>query len=419
MAQVAYFDCPTGISGNMCLGALLDLGAPLPQLQAALATLNLADEYDLCVDTVHRQGQRATYAQVKLNHTHSQATGAHHHSPHRHLPEIEQLITASPLPPRVKTWSLEIFQTLAIAEGAVHGIPPERVHFHEVGATDAIVDIVGTCWGLDWLDIEQVYCSALPTGGGTVQAAHGLLPVPVPAVLQLAAQRQIPLYDNGIQKELVTPTGAAIVAALAQQFGSPPALHLQRVGLGAGSLDLPLPNLLRLWIGAVTVTAQSATGSAQETIAVLETQLDDMNPQVVGYLYDELLAAGALDVFTQAIGMKKSRPGILLTVLCSPSQVDRCEAILFQETPTLGIRCSFQQRTVLHRQVTTVHTPLGPVRIKVAQHGKHAVKAQPEYEDCAHLARQHRLPLETVRQMALRAYTAPQEAQREPSPETP
>jgi pyridinium-3,5-bisthiocarboxylic acid mononucleotide nickel chelatase len=408
MAQVAYFDCPTGIAGNMCLGALLDVGVPLASLQEALATLNLADEYELRAETVQRQGQRATYAQVKLNHTDSAEADTHHHASHRHLPEIERLITAAPLPPRVQTWSLEIFRTLAVAEGAVHGIPPERVHFHEVGATDAIVDIVGTCWGLDRLDIEQVYCSALPVGGGTVRAAHGLLPVPVPAVLQLAGQRQVPLYDNGIQKELVTPTGAAIVVALAQQFGPPPTLHLQRIGLGAGSLDLPLPNMLRLWVGETTVERESS--SAQEMIAVLETQLDDMNPQVVGYLYDELLAVGALDVFTQAVGMKKSRPGILLTVLCPPSQVTRCETILFQETPTLGIRRSLQQRTVLQRQVTIVNTSLGPVRVKVAQYGEHRVNIQPEYEDCAQLARQHHQPLESIRQMALRAYTVQQEA---------
>jgi hypothetical protein len=359
------------------------------------------DEYELVVTAVQRQGQRATYVQVKLAHEpHSKAEHSPVHSPHRHLPDIETLIEAAALPPRVKAWSLDIFRTLAIAEGAVHGIPPEAVHFHEVGATDAIVDIVGTCIGLDWLGIDQIYCSALPTGGGVVRAAHGILPVPVPAVLQLVKGRQVPLYDNGIQKELVTPTGAAIAVTLAQHFGPPPAMQLQRVGLGAGSLDLPIPNLLRLWIGE----AQAIGTLAQESIVVLETQLDDINPQIVGYLYEALLAAGAADVFTQAIGMKKSRPGILLTVLCLPAHVEACEALLFQETTTLGIRRSVQQRTVLQRQIETVTTPLGPIGVKIARYGDRIVNVQPEYEDCAQLARQHRKPLQEIQQLALQHY---------------
>lgn len=397
MSRIAYFDCPTGIAGNMCLGALLDVGVPLQYLQDSLAQLCLADEYEVAVETVHRQGQRGTYVQVKV-HSH----GHLHHAPHRHLPEIETLILQTQLSERVKTWSLEIFQTLAIAEGSVHGIPPEQVHFHEVGATDAIVDIVGTCIGLDWLGIDQIFCSALPTGGGTVKAAHGLLPVPVPAVLQLLALRQVPLYENGIQKELVTPTGAAIVTALAQGFGAAPTLKLQKIGLGAGSHDLRIPNLLRLWLGETAeIIAQPATAPTQETIVILETQLDDVNPQVVGYLYDALLDAGAVDVFTQAIAMKKSRPGILLSVLCPTALIEVCESILFRETTTLGIRRSIQQRTVLHRAIKMVETPLGSIRIKVAWHGDRIVNAQPEYEDCAQIARQHNQPLKEIQQLAL------------------
>jgi pyridinium-3,5-bisthiocarboxylic acid mononucleotide nickel chelatase len=403
MIRVAYFDCPTGIAGNMCLGALLDVGVPLSHLQVSLAGLQLTDEYEIFVETVHRQGQRGTYVQVKANAdlTH------HHHAPHRHLPEIESLILNTQLSERVKTWSLEIFRTLAIAEGAVHGIPPEQVHFHEVGATDAIVDIVGTCIGLDWLNVDRVFCSALPTGGGTVKAAHGILPVPVPAVLQLATLRQVPFYDNGIQKELVTPTGAAIVTAIAQGFGAAPSFTLHRVGLGAGSHDLPIPNLLRLWIGEAEVETPSlASDRPQETIALLETQLDDLSPQVVGYLFDVLLSAGAVDVFTQAIGMKKSRPGILLSVLCPPSLVEVCESILFRETTTLGIRRSIQQRTILSRQIESVETPLGLVRVKVAREGDRIVNAHPEYEDCARLAQQNNTPLKDVQQMALYYWNA-------------
>lgn len=400
MSQIAYFDCPTGIAGNMCLGALLDVGVPLAYLQDTLAQIPLTDEYQMTVETVHRQGQRGTLVNVEVQ---SQSHG-HHHAPHRHLPDIKALILKTQLPERVKTQSLEIFQTLAIAEGAVHGIPPESVHFHEVGATDAIVDIVGTCIGLDWLGIDQIFCSALPTGGGTVRAAHGILPVPVPAVLQLVASRQVPLYDNGLQQELVTPTGAAIVTALAQGFGSMPILKLQRVGLGAGSHDLPIPNLLRLWLGETEAAAEAP--AAQERIALLETQLDDINPQIVGYLYDVLLAAGAVDIFTQAIGMKKSRPGILLSVLCPPNLIETCEAILFRETTTLGIRRSMQHRTVLDRSIETVETPLGTVRVKVARYRDYRVNVQPEYEDCARLAQQHHIPLKEIQQIAVNSWNS-------------
>jgi pyridinium-3,5-bisthiocarboxylic acid mononucleotide nickel chelatase len=411
MTKIAYFECPTGIAGNMCLGALLDAGVPLTVLQDSLALLGLTDEYQLFVETVHRQGQRATYVDVCLtqpdlilpNHAHEHSDHQHPpgHSAHRHLPDIEVLIDTAALPLRVKTWSLEIFRTLAIAEGAVHGIPPESVHFHEVGATDAIVDIVGTCIGLDWLGIDKIFCSALPNGGGTVRAAHGLLPVPVPAVLQMLSTRQVPVYDNGIEAELVTPTGAAIALTLAQNFGPPPSMQLQQIGLGAGSKEFPLPNLLRLWVGEAPEISANLT---QETVILLETQLDDINPQVIGYLYDELFAVGALDVFTQAIGMKKSRPGLLLSVLCAPDSVTACEVLLFRETTTLGIRHTVQQRTILPRQVETITTPLGSVRVKVAHYGDLIINAQPEYEDCAQLARQHRIPLRDIQQLALESW---------------
>jgi uncharacterized protein (TIGR00299 family) protein len=301
-----------------------------------------------------------------------------------------------------------VFQTLAIAEGAVHGVDPQKVHFHEVGAVDAIVDIVGTCLGLDWLGIDRLYCSALPTGGGTVKAAHGQLPVPVPAVLELWKQRQVPLYDNGIQRELVTPTGAAIAVTLAHSFGPPPSMQLQQVGCGAGTIELPLPNVLRLWVGESPESLDSLE-SDLEPLMVLETQLDDLNPQAIGYLFDQLFAAGAVDVFTQAIGMKKSRPGILLTILCPPPVVAACETIVFQETSTLGIRRCRQQRTILPRELQGVETPYGPVRVKVAWHQGAIVNAQPEYEDCARLARQHQIPWRQVQQSALHTWCGQQE----------
>ncbi|MEL4893838.1 nickel pincer cofactor biosynthesis protein LarC [Crocosphaera sp. Alani8] len=248
MTKIAYLDCVTGIAGDMCLAALVDSGVPLEYLIEQLKGLNIDHEYNLSQEKVQRNGQQATKVHVQLlkddNHDHH-----HHHTSARHLPEIETIIQQANLPSRATQWSLDVFRRLAVAEGAVHGVSPEKVHFHEVGATDAIVDIVGTCVGLDYLDIEGLYCSALPTGGGTVRAAHGRLPVPVPAVLKLWESRQVPIYSNNIEKELVTPTGAAIAVTLVKSFGQPPKMVLEKVGLGAGSKDLPIPNILRLWIG--------------------------------------------------------------------------------------------------------------------------------------------------------------------------
>ncbi len=435
--MLAHFDCPTGIAGDMCLGALVDAGVPFDYLQDSLAQLGLTAEYDLTVETVQRQGQAATQVKVGLK----TAPG------HRHWPQIEQMITAAQFSESVTQQSLAIFRQLAIAEAAVHGIPPERVHFHEVGATDALVDIVGTCLGLDWLGVTAVSCSALPVGGGTVRAAHGRLPVPAPAVLKLLTLAKVPIYSNGIQRELVTPTGAAIATTLAQQFGDPPPMILHQVGLGAGNHDLPIPNLLRLWLGQPTDPAHprpqpkqpaaiseptqasspkhpsppvhhshhspSAAADAQphedpnapliDQITVLQTQLDDLNPQILGYLYDPLYAAGAVEIFTQGITMKKSRPGILLTVLCPASQVAACETVIFAETSTLGIRRWVQPRHILHREFQTVTTPYGPVAIKIGRANADGpiLNVQPEYEDCARLAQTHQQPWQHIHQQAL------------------
>lgn len=427
MKKIAYLECPTGIAGDMCLGALVDTGVPLEYLIEKLKGLGIAQEYQLRAEPVHRNGQLATKVHVDLLAGHHHDEPTNHHG--RYLPEIERLITAAGLPQRAEAWSLAVFRQLAAAEGAVHGISPEQVHFHEVGAVDAIVDIVGTCLGLDWLGIEDnpkglplLYCSALPTGGGTIRAAHGILPVPVPAVLKLWEIRGCPVYNNGIERELVTPTGAAIATTLATGFGSPPAMTVQRVGRGAGSRDLPIPNILRLWLGEIRDQGSEIRGQESqsiyledtspylETISVLETQIDDLSPQVIGFVFEALFAAGAVDVFTQAIGMKKSRPGILLTIICHPEQLSSCEAILFRETSTLGIRRSTQQRAILQREIQQVETEYGKVRVKVAWIGKEEERAisnvQPEYEDCATLARQHNLSWREVHRLALhRWYT--------------
>jgi len=437
MHKVAYLECPTGIAGDMCLGALVSAGVPLDYLTAKLDRLGIAGEYQLRAELVHRNGQQATKVWVDLlkDHppdsesgtaAHSEAGHSHSHdhshsegqqkplSRLRHLPEIEQMIQTAELPSRAKAWSLEVFRQLAKAEGAVHGVPAEQVHFHEVGAIDAIIDIVGTCLGLDWLDLDRVYCSALPTGGGTVRAAHGRLPVPVPAVLKLYEMRQVPIYSNGIDRELVTPTGAAIVTTLATRFGAPPAMTLHKIGLGAGSRDLPIPNILRVWIGELTAadwvdhthdSSETQAVATSDSISVLETQIDDLNPQAIGYVFEALFAVGAVDVFTQAIGMKKSRPGVLLTVICLPEKESVCEAVLFRETSTLGIRHTSQRRSILDRAFHPVETEYGTVQIKVArQKDGSIVNVQPEYEDCAQLARQHSVAWREVHRVALQTW---------------
>jgi uncharacterized protein (TIGR00299 family) protein len=430
MSKIAYFQCPTGISGDMCLGALVSLGVPVEYLVEKLNTLGIDHEYKMWAELVQRQTQQATKVHVDLVHHHHH----HHHHQHdhhhgRHLPEIETMIIQAQLSTRAEAWSLAVFRQLAVAEGAVHGIAPEKVHFHEVGATDAIVDIVGTCLGLDYLGIDSneeglplLYCSPFPTGGGIVRAAHGQMPVPVPAVLKLWEMRNCPVYSNGIEKELVTPTGAAIATTLAQDFGYPPPMQLQQVGLGAGSLNLPIPNVLRLWLGE-SQNLQThhhthhehhhhknhihpgETSPKLETISVLETQIDDLNPQAIGYIFDALFNAGAVDVFTQPIGMKKSRPGILLTVICHPENLPNCQAVLFRETTTLGIRFTTGQRAILQREIQKIETKYGSVRVKVAWQGQATEKlitnVQPEYEDCADLARKYNIPWREIQRLAL------------------
>ncbi|HEY9298210.1 MAG TPA: nickel pincer cofactor biosynthesis protein LarC [Phormidium sp.] len=409
MKKVAYLECPTGIAGDMCLGALVHAGVPLDYLIEKLSLLGISNEYQLRAELVHRNGQEATKVHVDLTDDRAHHHHEDHHIHARHLPEIEKIILAARLPTQAETMSLAVFRKLAEAEGAVHGVAPEKVHFHEVGATDAIVDIVGTCLGLNWLGIEQFYCSPLPTGGGTIKAAHGQMPVPTPAVLKLWEYRQVPVYSNGIEKELVTPTGAAIAVTLASAFGSPPPMSIQKVGLGAGSRQLPIPNILRLWIGeevASTTTNYTATTTELETIAVLETQIDDLSPQAIAYTFDTLLASGALDVFTQPIVMKKSRQGVLLTVICHPEKQSVCEEILFRETTTLGIRRSTQQRSILQREIQKVSTPYGEVRVKIAGINGNITNVQPEYEDCAQLAKQNNQSWREIHRVALQTWFA-------------
>jgi pyridinium-3,5-bisthiocarboxylic acid mononucleotide nickel chelatase len=418
MNKIAYLKCPTGISGDMCLGALVDLGVPLAYLRQQLSLLGLDDEFQLSSEKVIRNGQTATKVNVEvisLKDDHSQYSHSHHHKPHhdpiRHLPEIESIITQSDLPDGVKELSLNIFRNLAIAEGAVHGISPDQVHFHEVGATDAIVDIVGTCLGLNWLGIEKLYCSSLPTGGGMVKAAHGELCVPVPAVLKLWETRQVPVYSNGIEKELVTPTGAAITVTLVEKFGNPPPLKIEKIGLGAGNYNLVIPNILQLWLGTTLDTEETSEEENYEnleTITVLETQIDDLSPQGISYTMNSLFNVGALDVFTQPIVMKKNRLGVLLTVICTPENMTKCENIIFKETTTLGIRRLTQSRNILHREFIDIETTYGIVTIKIGYQligeEKRIINVQPEYDDCVALAKKHKQSWREIHQTALETW---------------
>jgi uncharacterized protein (TIGR00299 family) protein len=466
MNKIAYFDCPTGIAGDMCIGSLLHAGVPLDYLIEKLHLLGISTEYQLRAELVHRNTQQATKFYVDLaadlplksnnpaadsaldpsetesptfdnrhhhhhhhgeehSHSHGEADAEISHTHQRHLPEIEQIIVSAKLPGRVEAWSLAVFRKLADAEGSVHGIPANEVHFHEVGATDALVDIVGTCLGLDWLDIDEFYFSPMPTGGGTVKAAHGKLAVPTPAVMRLWETHRVPVYSNGIDRELCTPTGTAIACTLASAFGPPPPMQVQLIGLGAGSRNLAIPNILRLWIGRKeegrgkkeegrgkkeegreenSTNDQLAITNLQETICVLETQIDDLSPQAIGYVFDTLFLAGALDVFTTPIVMKKSRLGVLLTAICHPKFQDACEAVMFRETTTLGIRRSTQQRTILHREFETVQTEYGEVKIKVAKSGETIVNVQPEYEDCAEIARLNNVSWREVHRLALQSW---------------
>jgi uncharacterized protein (TIGR00299 family) protein len=429
--KIAYFECSSGIAGDMCLAALVDAGVEIVHLQAELSRLGLDDEFRLHLGQVTHQGQVATKIDVEIlgsqehhhhhhhdeevdshehHHHHDEVDkerlAAHYHHPQRNLPAIEEILQKANLSPRVTEWSLAIFRKLAVAEAEVHGIPPEKVHFHEVGAIDAIVDIVGTCIGLDYLGVEKIYCSELPIGGGNVRAAHGILPVPVPAVVKLWTSRQVPVYNNGIDRELVTPTGAAIVVTLADEFAKPTSLKLHRVGLGGGTLSLPIPNILRLWIGETNDSP--VEGTDRDTVTVLSTQVDDLNPQAIGYLFDRLLAAGALDIFTQPIAMKKNRPGTLITAICSPKISAVCREIIFQETATLGIREEVQNRTILKRRIESVETPWGSVSIKIGlvkdREEERITNVRPEYEDCAHIARQFDIPWREVHLKALQIW---------------
>lgn len=398
--KLSYFDCFSGISGDMTLGALVDAGCPVELLRAELSGLQVP-EWELTAEKVWKNGMAATYVRVKTEDT----------SKHRSLSAILEILEKSQLAADVRERASGIFQKLGEAEARVHDVPVEKIHFHEVGAVDAIVDIVGACVGFHALGIEKFACSALNVGGGTAKMAHGVLPVPAPATARLLQGK--PTYSNGVQKELVTPTGAAIVATLCEVFGPQPGMTVSAIGYGAGTADLEgQPNVLRIMIGEAVGAKKGEEKGAQaglpvlldEEIAVIEANLDDMNPQIYGYFLEKALTAGALDVYTTPVQMKKNRPGTLLTVLCRPEDRDLLMSLIFAETTTFGARTYSAQRRVLPREWVNVATSLGEVRVKVSRVNGHIRHATPEYEDCRKLAEEKNVPLQRVISEAIRAY---------------
>src|SRR5580704_6243704 len=389
--KVAYFDCFSGISGDMTLGALLDAGVPLGQLRGELSSLNVPG-WEISAEKVWKNGMAATYAKVRTEDT----------TAHRSLSVILDILEKAKLSTAVKGSASAIFRSLGFAEAAAHDVPPEKIHFHEVGAIDAIIDITGACIGFAALGIESFACSPLNVGGGTAKMAHGVLPVPAPATARLLLGK--PTYSNGVQKELVTPTGAAIVATLCETFGPQPSMSVSAIGYGAGTADLEgQPNVVRLMVGDA---ASGVVGVAQETISVLEANLDDMNPQIYGYFLEKALAAGALDVFATAVQMKKNRPGMLVTVLCKPQEAEKLTKLLFEETTTLGVRSHTAERRILPREWVKVATEFGEVRMKVARVNGRIEHASPEFEDCRKLAEQKNVPLHRIMEEAMRQWSA-------------
>jgi uncharacterized protein (TIGR00299 family) protein len=394
--RIAYFDCFSGISGDMALGALVDAGASLGDLTAELGKLDL-EGYHIEAAKVVKRGISATDVTVKLQ-------GGR--EPTRGFAEIRGIIEASELKEGVKERSVAIFRRLGEAEAKIHGKDIEEIHFHEVGAVDAIVDIVGVCICLDLLGVEQVHASAIPTFHGSVKIDHGTLPLPAPATIELL--KGAPWRELGIEGEIVTPTGAAILAELACSFGPMPAMRVESIGYGSGKKDFGIPNVLRVTVGEGLPPFPGEGGEEVEEVAVLETNIDDMNPQVYDVVMERLFEAGALDVYLSPIQMKKNRPAVLVSVMCAPEDTGRMSDILFEETSTIGIRIDRRTRACLAREFVTVETRFGPIRVKVARKGEEVVNAQPEYDDCRAAATAREVPVKLVRDTALAVFLTSQ-----------
>jgi hypothetical protein len=389
--KIIYFDLVSGASGDMMLGALVDAGLPFTDLQQALLGLHLPD-FELGLRRVMRGPFAATKVDVKAADT-VQA---------RHLPEIRSLILAADLPAGIRERSLHIFERMIEAEAGIHGQPAEHVHLHEMGAVDTIVDVTGVLLALHLLGVQRVAVSPVPLGRGTLASSHGQMPLPAPATVALL--RGAPVFGVDHAVETVTPTAAALLTELADEFGAIPAMRLSAVGYGAGDRLTPEPNVLRVLLGE---TAAAASPDLQvETLSLLETNIDDMNPEVYGYVQERLLAAGALDVYLTPILMKKGRPATLLSVLCQQAEAGSLRAALFDETTTLGVRTTEVTRHCLARSVEQVATPFGTIRVKLVQLPGGGSKAAPEYEDCRQAAEAHGVPLRLVYEAAMLAHAS-------------
>jgi uncharacterized protein (TIGR00299 family) protein len=424
VARIAYFDCFSGASGDMVLGALLDLGLPLDGLRSALGSLEI--EYgSVSADRLLRAGVSGTKFHVEehaapavtATATRSAAHGqahrhghghrqAHDHAPegghgahgHHTLKEIGEAIERSALSRQGKDRALRMFHRLGEAEAAIHDVPLDRIHLHEVGALDSIIDIVGTVYGMEWLGVDRIVASPLNVGSGTVVCAHGTFPVPAPATARLL--EGVPVYAGEVTGELVTPTGALILTEYAESFGPLPAMRIRSIGYGAGTRDYEKhPNVLRVLVGE-----SEGASRVVEQILVLECEIDDMNPQLFGPLMDRLQQAGALDVFYAPVQMKKNRPGTLVTVLAPPAEREGLTGILFAETTTIGVRFQEVQRERLEREITSIATPVGPIRFKVATRDGRVFNASPEFDDCAKAAAEHGLPIKDVQAIASKAW---------------
>jgi uncharacterized protein (TIGR00299 family) protein len=394
--RIAYFDCPSGAAGDMIMGALVDAGVPFEALRDELAKLHLPG-WSLERREVMKGVFRATKVDVHVHdHDHADDTAGHSHAhghdrhehPDRNLHSILDLIAASDLPAAVKANASRIFTRLGEAEARVHGTTVDHVHFHDVGAVDAIVDVTGACVGLHLLGVDQVHCSALPLGGGFVTGAHGRIPIPGPGTAELL--KGFPVVDTGVRRELVTPTGAAILTTLARAAGAMPAMTVEAVGYGAGNMELDAPNVIRLFLG------RAASSGGRETIMQVETTVDDMSPQLWEVVIERLFETGALDVYLTPVTMKKSRPGTVLTALCAPDRVTELSRVLFEESPTIGVRWTAYQRERLDREMVTLTTIYGAIPFKVSRLDGRVVTVTPEFDEVRRIARAKGLPVREV-----------------------
>jgi uncharacterized protein (TIGR00299 family) protein len=386
--KTLYFDCFAGASGDMILGALVGVGVKPRELIEQLSRLDVSG-YEVSFETVDRSGISATHARVRTGHEHA----------HRHLGDILKIIYESRLSDGVKDAAARIFSRLAEAEAKIHNVPIERIHFHEVGALDAIIDVVGACIGFELLGIERFACSELHVGSGMVEMAHGRFPVPPPAVAELL--KNAPVYSTDIKGELVTPTGAAIITTLCKEFGRLPKLKIERTGYGAGTREYQnFPNALRLILG----DDETTPSFNDERLIVIETNIDDMSPQICGHVMEQALERGALDCYFTPAQMKKNRPGVLISILCRPTELDAMCELLLTETTTLGVRYYDVQRRFLEREIVKVHTDFGEIDVKVARLNGRVIKAMPEYEQCRAAAQQAGVALHLVEEAARRGF---------------